>query len=355
MASDVLSTTELLELILTHLPLPDILTSAQRVCRTWHSVISTSPTLQTMLFFRPVLSSFEASCPTTTTTTHPHPFVPAPNFTVNPFLATAFPFLLNPNKSIPVDEQNVWKKRIGLIGKEKHDVQGTVEDKPKALFFSEWAVAEKQGKGEKWRRKEASWRKMFVSRPVVKRVVVRETRSGMMQVVQETVLEFAGRGSEDADIEEVEEANVENSRCFDYGGGKGVLRKNDVGLRWGPLHDYFYSTHCTGDQASTVNISILPRWPVDWDHLLQDASTSFHDEKAVAWEIHDEKLDARYKGDRWRERGYEGGVTMFLGLGWGYTCDWEEEERWEEFRSEAWDGDEAVFGGLAQVAIHMWD
>lgn len=44
---------ELLELILLHVDLRTILTSAQRVSRAWHALVTTSTALQRALFFAP--------------------------------------------------------------------------------------------------------------------------------------------------------------------------------------------------------------------------------------------------------------------------------------------------------------
>ncbi|KAK6068895.1 F-box domain-containing protein [Seiridium cupressi] len=49
----VIQTLELLECILVNLDMRTLLVSAQRVCRTWHSLINTSPALQVALFFKP--------------------------------------------------------------------------------------------------------------------------------------------------------------------------------------------------------------------------------------------------------------------------------------------------------------
>ncbi|KAJ5181095.1 hypothetical protein N7491_000650 [Penicillium cf. griseofulvum] len=48
-----LETAEVLENILLYLDFKSILTSAQRVCHSWQDLISTSPSLQKQLFFRP--------------------------------------------------------------------------------------------------------------------------------------------------------------------------------------------------------------------------------------------------------------------------------------------------------------
>ncbi|KAH8886535.1 hypothetical protein GQ53DRAFT_750550 [Thozetella sp. PMI_491] len=50
----VMATPELLECVLLRLDLRTLLTAAQRVCRAWHSLIMTSPSLQKALFFSPV-------------------------------------------------------------------------------------------------------------------------------------------------------------------------------------------------------------------------------------------------------------------------------------------------------------
>ncbi|KAF4230188.1 hypothetical protein CNMCM6805_000823 [Aspergillus fumigatiaffinis] len=50
----VLSTPELLENVLFYLDVQSLLTSAQRVCRSWTRLIQTSPRLQQTLFFKPI-------------------------------------------------------------------------------------------------------------------------------------------------------------------------------------------------------------------------------------------------------------------------------------------------------------
>lgn len=48
-----LATVEVLENMLLRLDLKSILTSAQRVCHSWHDLVSTSPSLQKHLYFQP--------------------------------------------------------------------------------------------------------------------------------------------------------------------------------------------------------------------------------------------------------------------------------------------------------------
>ncbi|KXT09269.1 hypothetical protein AC579_2127 [Pseudocercospora musae] len=57
-ADAVLSTTELLESILEHLPMKDLLLN-QRVCKKWQAVVSQSPYLQQKLFFQPREAQFK--------------------------------------------------------------------------------------------------------------------------------------------------------------------------------------------------------------------------------------------------------------------------------------------------------
>lgn len=54
--SRVLNSPELLEQILSYVPMYELLCS-QRVCRTWRAIITESPSLQQALFFRPLRSS----------------------------------------------------------------------------------------------------------------------------------------------------------------------------------------------------------------------------------------------------------------------------------------------------------
>lgn len=56
-ADIVLSIPELFEAILLHVDSHTLLTSAQRVCRRWHNIISTTPSIQKTLYFRPEMAS----------------------------------------------------------------------------------------------------------------------------------------------------------------------------------------------------------------------------------------------------------------------------------------------------------
>lgn len=55
--NEALNTPEILEMILIELDMRTLLTSAQRVCRTWVNMISNSPSIQKALFFTPIKDS----------------------------------------------------------------------------------------------------------------------------------------------------------------------------------------------------------------------------------------------------------------------------------------------------------
>ncbi|KAI0107253.1 hypothetical protein GGR51DRAFT_559594 [Nemania sp. FL0031] len=93
----VLWTAELLEQILLHLDMRTLLTAAQLVRRQWRDLITTSPTLQQALYFKPVA---QASGPRTP----------------NPLLAEVFPpwFRLDLDQRSPlVCRDNFRELRIG--------------------------------------------------------------------------------------------------------------------------------------------------------------------------------------------------------------------------------------------------
>ncbi|KAJ7187334.1 hypothetical protein C8R46DRAFT_876120, partial [Mycena filopes] len=116
----VLSTPELLELVLLCLPLRDLLVTAPRVCKTWNAVTLT-PTLQRALFFQP--DPYSSTAPPTR----------------NALLMTAFPrFFASDEPSGPQD-----------------------------ILRMPWAQAP-----EAFRRRDASWRRMLVAQPPVRTLVV---------------------------------------------------------------------------------------------------------------------------------------------------------------------------------------
>ncbi|KAK5659418.1 hypothetical protein OQA88_619 [Cercophora sp. LCS_1] len=152
----VLASTELLEAILLQLDRRDLLTSIQRVCTLWHSVISTSPSLQRYLFF---LADLPTNSPTKI------------SFTPNPLLRDAFPCLYpNPTFMAPA-----WQAKVGIIPPDagfvsagEHNVGNTVD--PNEIFL----MTDTRLNGKRnlaFIRSNASWRRMLVSQPLPRKVV----------------------------------------------------------------------------------------------------------------------------------------------------------------------------------------
>lgn len=83
----VFATPELLEQILLQVPLQDLLTSAQRVNRQWYALTSSSPSLQSALFFRPSAAAAAAAVSPARATGQG----PAPEPRPNPLLIKRFP------------------------------------------------------------------------------------------------------------------------------------------------------------------------------------------------------------------------------------------------------------------------
>ncbi|KAJ7187354.1 hypothetical protein C8R46DRAFT_870291, partial [Mycena filopes] len=121
----VLSTRELLELILSQLPLRDLLIAAPRVCKLWNAMILT-PALQRLLFFQP-----------------------DPNSTArrNALLTAAFPPFFAPE-----------------------DADGDYPSGPASILAMPWASAP-----EAFRRKSASWRRMLVVQPPARTLLMTNT------------------------------------------------------------------------------------------------------------------------------------------------------------------------------------
>ncbi|KAF1954229.1 hypothetical protein CC80DRAFT_494048 [Byssothecium circinans] len=321
-ATQTLTTPELLELILTHLPLRSILTTVQRVCKAWHTLIQTSPTLQTKLYFRASLAPSNPPDP-------PNPFTPSPPFTLNPLITSSFPFLLTPNRVLTGSEREAWRQNLNGGAPTMWDTngQGALDKCMKMFLCSEWALP---GRAERWKRKEASWRKMYVSQPAVRRVVVRESRDGTAWAVREVVLRFGGaRGTWDGE-------GVR--RGWIVQNGKALDMEKEEGLKMGPLYDYLYTSHCTGDIPGRCDIIFLPKWPIDWtESLANDHSQPAGVDLEDFSKLRDDELDERHKDSAWRENGYSQGVTLFLSLGtrtWGEDEE-EKYETYEQFRSDA--------------------
>jgi len=128
-----LATFELLELVLSNLPPRDILLF-QRVCRTWHALSSTSPILQTLLYFR---------APSTAT---------SESYILNPLLKDAFPFMFQSTSALS-DQQ---RRDYEMIWPDTKDAPSMslgprIEHPYNAFTYSLW-----DHRPEAWCRKEAS-------------------------------------------------------------------------------------------------------------------------------------------------------------------------------------------------------
>ncbi|KAF2111326.1 hypothetical protein BDV96DRAFT_465071, partial [Lophiotrema nucula] len=123
----VLSTPELLEAILAHLP-PSSLLQAQRISCTFQSVIQTSPTLQQALYLRPARPK------------------PSGDWTINPLLRDCFlPWL--------------------VIAEDRWEMPSY-----EALEMLDWVKNEKRR--EAMLHADASWRKMFLIQPPPKTLTI---------------------------------------------------------------------------------------------------------------------------------------------------------------------------------------
>lgn len=116
----VLSTAELLELILLQLDLRTLLTAAQRICRYWKTLIRDSPSLRKYLFLMP-----DESAPKSW----------------NPLLAEAFPSFFSRD--------------------------GTSATGFGRFTFATFDMIQRPDKITAYNRKEASWRRMLVQQPPI--------------------------------------------------------------------------------------------------------------------------------------------------------------------------------------------
>jgi len=230
-AARTLTTPELLELILSQLSDRDLLL-AQRVCRTWHTLISSSPTLQTTLYFRA-----------------PHSTIASDQYTLNPFITSAFPFLLTPDRPLSDEEVDYLDRKFSQTTPPV--ALGTMTDAPEPFQYSAWVRNE-----EAWKRKEASWRKMYVANPPVTRVVFMQGGCGMAgQWVSEAVVEFgSGRTGEEG-----------AERGWLKHGDHRVDVEHEGGLRMGVLYDYTY--HCCTEQELNVSMEFFTAYVDEWDDI----------------------------------------------------------------------------------------
>ncbi|KAF7367851.1 putative f-box domain protein [Mycena sanguinolenta] len=128
----VIATPELLELILTQLPMRSLLVTAPLVSKTWQATTLT-PTLQRALFFLPDPSSPPVQ---------------------NPLLAELFPpfFVEEPDD----DNSRTWSQPGSAT----------------SIMAMPWAKAP-----DAFKRADASWRRMLVTQPLAQTMAITETRS----------------------------------------------------------------------------------------------------------------------------------------------------------------------------------
>ncbi|KAH8645825.1 hypothetical protein BX600DRAFT_519394 [Xylariales sp. PMI_506] len=134
----VLSTMELLEMILICADMATVLTSAQRVCKVWHDLIQTSRTIQQALYLEPVAASSDADI--------------TQSRTLNPLLHAKFPTFF-----LPAQQGDRYCPKIS-----KHD------EPFRFVKGSSLTLIHRQ-RGERRRqaylRKDATWRRMQVQQP----------------------------------------------------------------------------------------------------------------------------------------------------------------------------------------------
>ena len=146
-ANHALSISEIFELILTHVPLQQLLVSCLRVSRAWHDFISNSTTFQRALFFKP------GTYPDASRKEDLDPGVPDPgvpddgDYILNPFLDYAFP---------------TWFNAPGMC------LTGGDSQPTKRFLSLPWS----QHPGV-WRRADASWRRMEIAQPRICQIHVR--------------------------------------------------------------------------------------------------------------------------------------------------------------------------------------
>ncbi|OBT90802.1 hypothetical protein VE02_00660 [Pseudogymnoascus sp. 03VT05] len=203
----VLSIPELLQSILTHLPVPELLLAAPLVSRTWQHAILSSPLLQQQLYFAPA--------PITTPRT------------INPLLAAKFPALFDsPHFSQQYDIPSSTKKEIPQFRymlnryfrryvvkmEEMWEMECFASEEAKKVFFYPGA----------------SWRRMLVVQPPVSGT---ELRNGV---------EAGGVGKEDLTMGALFEEMVQVIRASVRGSVEPAVVRNsrwkqgrEIVLDWG--------------------------------------------------------------------------------------------------------------------------
>ncbi|KAJ4346748.1 uncharacterized protein N0V89_010680 [Didymosphaeria variabile] len=331
-----LTTPELLEYILAFLPPRDLLL-VQRVCKPWHDLITTSPTLQTLLYFRAPPPS---SSPSLT------PFSSS-EYTLNPLLKSAFPFLFSPNKVQSAERAEDWDVEWGDL-----ELPAAVDPNVKPFIYSSF-----NRNPAAFRRKEASWRRMHISNPPVRTIVWRRESAGMAGLfIGECVTGFGdstGRTSsitlgtlgEDALQRKWDEESRSGFRKTDEGylisKDQLDLQKED-GLRMAVLYDYLFEVNCTGYVPSHWNVEFaVGQYP--------------HPQKVVeyAHQPNAELSLAKLMRDEEHEEHEGAGVTMLVEVHWSKGCIVEEEEDYQQFRSDGYQNVDV--GPMARLKEMMWD
>ncbi|KAL2012437.1 hypothetical protein VTN00DRAFT_5155 [Thermoascus crustaceus] len=167
----VLSTPELLELILLHLDMRTLLTSAQLVCHAWTDLITSSPSIQQALFFRcvPVDSSSRTSI----------------KKVYNPLLAELFPpfFPQDPTTTATAISTHQGHGNEDPVQNETNNNTSLTPDGQDAREFTlaSLDLAKHPEKRTAYLRREASWRRMLIQQPpalTVSYVSVSSSRMG---------------------------------------------------------------------------------------------------------------------------------------------------------------------------------
>ncbi|KAF2488882.1 hypothetical protein BU16DRAFT_531927 [Lophium mytilinum] len=181
-SSRVFAIPELFELILLQLPMRDLLLASQ-ISKAFHATITTSPALQSALFLRP-MSTFP-------------PRQDVSEFQINPLLDVTFPGFLSDAPNIPAEE---WDLHFNHFPNPPAPNDGSST----ALYFrSAWSL-----QPEAFARKEASWRRMLVCQPPVRRLTLLNQSSGQFGTLVD-------KGS--LDIEEGEGLRMRTLADYLYG------------------------------------------------------------------------------------------------------------------------------------------
>lgn len=307
-----LHTTELLELILSHLPERDLLL-AQRTCKDWNTLISTSPLLQSLLYFR--------SAPNPPTTT------PAsPSYTLNPLLSSSFPAIFPQDHRLHPKDDPAWAPYLDDL-----NLSFLLTASTNKFFYSSF-----HKRPEAFRRRDASWRRMHISSPPVRTVVFRCNVSTMGGgFMSECVVRAGDTPSPSPENPEQEYANNDTERprisavTYTNRSGEFATReeidlRREGGLKMDVLYDYLFNEICIGDIPSGGCQIYFARGVYPADDEVKARAESYEDitlPTLVDWRAGAGKDDA--------------GVTMMVEFHHTRSCVVEADESFPQFRSEA--------------------